>query len=222
MGESRLTARQMRRLRLSYLPPRKRRKAGRFSRDELLDFLRSTGIHSPKKLMELRKEGDPLPSVIRREFGSWRAATREAFGPPSPLRPGVDREYLVRTALMLGIRTFDQYIEARKRDPGVVASIYWVRKNYANAGAGRRKGKARFSLFMCDVTSRRFPETQDAYAKIWRRLGRAPTLEDCRKAGVDIGVLLEKHVFHDKRDLDRHMARLEEVRRRHERQGRGS
>jgi len=187
-----LPARQMRRLRLMWTPKRIRRKCGKFSRDELLDYMRKNNIRSRRKLDVYRKDGDPLPSTYSGEFGSWGAALKAAFGSPI-VKPSLDKEYVVKSALMMGIITYNQYVEARKKNPDILPSIWAVLKMFGS-----------FARFASNVRALSFKETMDAYSRLWRRLGKAPSFTECKRAGINLDIMIIK-VFLTKKSLDSYM-----------------
>lgn len=192
------------RFRRSVSPPKKARETRVFSREELLDYMRRNNIRSPQKLDSFRVDGDPIPNSYKKEFGSWREATVAAFGKPV-VKPAMDKVYMAKCAMSLGIETFDQYRQVRKNNPEILPSVCHIIKEFGS-----------FSEFMVDVKACSFKDTLNAYLVLCRRLGKIPTLDDCARAGIKIDILTYR-VFDDKKELDSWVKCSQKVWRKNER-----
>lgn len=194
-----------RRFRRFVARPRKKRRVEPHSREALLDYMRKNNIRSPRILESFRTEGDPIPHSYRKEFGSWKAATREAFGNPV-VKPELDKIYIAKCALWMKVDNYRKYLDARKRNSDIIPSIYHVIRLFGS-----------FRDFMVVVKGAEFKSALEAYGVLWRKLGKAPTLNDCMRAGVVLEALT-KPVFKTKKALDEWIEVGEEIwRKRHER-----
>lgn len=162
-----------RRFRLFGKIRRRRRARKAFSRDELLEYMRKGGFRSARVMMAKRLDGEPTEWDYRKEFGFWSKAVEAAFG--KQILPTVDSMYLVVTALKFNIRTYEQYMVARKKDPIVFPSVRAVRREFGTFG----------NFFWC-VRAKDFESTMKEYLKLSRRLNRRPTMDECHTAGVAV------------------------------------
>jgi hypothetical protein len=174
--------------------PRRRLPRPRRTRDELLRYLRSTGFDSVRKLDAGRGKGDPTPYDYRREFGSWGEAKELAFG--KKVTPELTLKYVALAIIQFGLWTREKYRMARRNRPDVLPSTYLVEKV---CGSFSRVARVARCMSM--------RETLNAYMALGRRLGRIPSLKDCRRDGLSISEAVE--FFGGKRELDDFIVRLE-------------
>ena len=179
-----------RRVRLARKPRkyvRKPRKA--FNQDELLERLRELGARSWRTFESARIDGDPTVDDYRKEFGSWQNAKDAAFGKDIIKVNQLDHEYICRTIIEFNLWTFRAYKKARARDPDIIPSMHRVLDEWgcwSNVKQLAREYSVK--LVVSD------------YIKLWRRLGKKPSLSDCRDANVRIDEALR--LYKKKRKLD--------------------
>lgn len=154
------------------LKPRRRRR--KFTRQELLDYLKNNDIRSWRILEKKRIDGDPIPNDYRREFGSWRASLDEAFG-KSPVPVEIDVDFVLKSIPYFNAWTYKNYINARKTSPDVLPSIYFVFKNFG-----------KFKNFISFAREKSLEKTLEDYSVLVRKLGRSPTIDECRAAKLRI------------------------------------
>jgi hypothetical protein len=167
------------------------------SRDELVAYLRDNGFKSTRQLLGGRSEGDPNVYDYLKEFKTWNAAKLAAFGPPG-FAPEIDAEYVAKTVIQFGLWTYDKYRKARAKRPDIVPSYYEVRKRWG-----------KFSNLIVYAEKVSMCATLESYRNFKRRLGAVPTMDQCRKEGVDLSVALE--FFGSKKSVDAFVNQLESV-----------
>jgi len=188
------------RLRLDKKPKRyAKEQRGPFDRDTLLRHLRGTGIRSWRKYQSARNHGDPTVYDYRKEFDSWTKACEVAFGKDLVEVKKLDHKYIYETLLTFNIWTLAEYEKKRAKFPDILPSKHrlmaeWTRWSNVKECAKRHSLK----LLL------------DEYIKLGRRLGKKPTLADCREAGLVIDKAIQ--FYKGKKGLDDMVASM----RRHE------
>lgn len=168
--------------------PRRRRGRRRFARDELLDYMRRNNVRSSRELERKRIDGDPITFDYRREFGGWAAAVEEAFGKPA-LPTKVDAMYVLRAVPFFNAWTTRSYLAARRASPDVLPSINFVLKEFRT-----------FKRFVALARCMSLKCVADGYDRLSRKLGRRPTVDECRADGLLLDFALE--FFGGKKGLD--------------------
>lgn len=163
----------------------------KFTREQLLEYLRKNNFTSAGKLDRGRKPDEPSSNDCRKEFGNWENARAAAFG-MRPMDFGPTAEYVTKCVVQFSLWTADLYRAKRKEIPDVVPSLHFALKRWG-----------RFSNLIGAAMKDSFKAEIDAYGRLWRRLGRAPTLEEAR---ID-GVPLDKAIayYNGKHELDKLM-----------------
>ena len=149
------------------------------SRDEMIDYLRRNNVRSIGQLESVRKKGDPKVQDFRKEFGQWSAALRAAFGPPL-MKAEVSVNYLLKCLLQFDIRTWKDYLAARKKDPDIFPSSYAIKKEFRT-----------FKDFRACAYGWSIRDTTYECLKLRRRFDRNPTMEECRNAGLIMDNIIE-------------------------------
>jgi hypothetical protein len=165
----------------------------RMSRDELITYLKENGMRSVGQLLKSRGKDDPIPWDYRREFGSWSKAIEVAWGTPPHDPFAVKRPthaYLVKCCNDLNIWRRDDWLAARRRDPAIVPSIWWVRRLWG-----------RFDNLRWQAEKENFKFMMEGYVRLQMIHGRAPTNDELRRAGIPMEAM--RKVFDDKHDMDR-------------------
>lgn len=185
-----------------YTKPKKKYECGKsFTKEEIVDYLRKNDFRSRDLLEERRKEGDPSAWDCQKVFGSWEKAKEAAFVSPEERVLGpleIDEEYLVNTIIQKSLWTFEEFLEAHRKEPDLVPSTYYIRKYWGT-----------FTNLVGYARARSIEQTMTSYYKLRNRLGRRPTLDDCKDAGIDIKVAVK--LFGGKIELDKFFDYLEEV-----------
>ena len=161
-----------RRIRIG-LPPRQYKTEGRrkFTREQILDYLRNNKFSSARKLRAGRKPGEPSVYDCVKEFGNWENARTAVFG-MKPMDFGYDDEFITKSIVFGKAWTMQAYREMRKKEPETFPSLYKILK--------RRKWRE----FSCLAKQRSLKGTLGEYIKLWRKLGRTPTLEEAKAVGL--------------------------------------
>jgi len=145
-----------------------------FSKEELLAFLKSRMYRTRSALRDGRVAGEPRCYDYEKAFGTWTEAVKEAFDIKEKDK-SKEAEYMIESVIKFKLWTYRKYIAARMYAPDVVRSYYAVRKewgDYANL-----KWAAR-TLSM--------EKLLDDYLKLARRMGRIPSIPECKARGLDM------------------------------------
>jgi hypothetical protein len=185
-------------VKLVYKPRGRYRKEIRpkFTQDELVSFVRERNVRAIRQIEKVRKQGDPTVSDFRRAFKKWRDVLCIAYGWNEPLDVVRDPEYLAKVVIQLGITTVEGYIEAHRKRPDIVPSYRHLIQKW---GGFRRLKEItrRYSLALL----------LNDYLVLKRRLGRHPTLEECKFANVNLEKGLE--FFGKKERIDEFLDSME-------------
>lgn len=168
----------------------------KFTRDELLAYVRSHNFRSVRKLEAGRKPGEPRAYDLIKEFGKWENAKTTAFG--MDINLAADAEYLPKSVLLFNLWTYRAYLAKRKMAPDVIPSMWQVRRKW---GFYRNLVNAAIQISV--------KETMDAYKVLWRRYGRKPTIEEIREAGLYLDSAIK--FYGSRKELDKAMEELEKV-----------
>jgi hypothetical protein len=190
----RMTDEARRRLRIGQKISRKRRPE--FTKDGLLEFLRRSGACSARKLMAVAAEGRPNVYDFIKTFGSWKGAKVEAFG-VGVERPN-DMEYLVKCAIQFDLRTYREYLAARRRNPDVVPSSYFVVKRWGS-----------FSNFFAFVKRKNIGEIMMRYMLLTRKMGRPPSMAETEAEGIILDEPID--FYGSKAEVDKFIVEMEKV-----------
>jgi len=128
-------------------------------------------------------------------FGSWSEALSKAR---YDTEVGFDRHYVVMSVVEFGLWTEKSYISARSKRPDVMPSLYAVKKEFGSWGVVKDLSRA-FSL----------KETMAVYVELRDKLGKKPTMDDCRRIKLDIGMAVK--MFGSKKKFDQFIASMEEI-----------
>jgi hypothetical protein len=175
----------------------KRHPRPRFSREQLVEYLKKRGFKTARQLEAGRAEGEPKVYDYIREFGSWGTARNFVFGHPE-LEPEIDVAYVLKGIVEFGLWTASKYRAARKMRPDVFPSMHRVVKRWGSFGQMTRLA-LRLSM----------KQTLKAYILLWRKLGRTPTLKECKQNGLVIKGLID--FFDGKRAFDEYVAGMEKL-----------
>ncbi len=192
-----MPAEQRRRFRFERRPRRVEHRPD-FKPDYLLAYLKDRGIHSTRQLLRSRVSGEPTVYDFQKAFGSWQAAVDQAFPAESIIgEPPTAPEYFIKVVLEFKITTAVQYRAARRRMPEAVPSFHALECVWGSLG---RLLEA----------ARRYPvkAIMDDYLRLWVKLRRTPTIEECDVAGVNLRRALDQmENFANKAALDAFMGR---------------
>ena len=172
---------------------------GPFDRQMLLECLREAGTRSWRKYQAARNRGDPTVNDLRKEFGAWSEACNAAFGKDPIEVNKLDCEYIYQTILQFNLRTLAAYLEARKIRPDVLPSKHRLLYEWGTWSNVKEHAR-RYSIELL----------LNDYIKLWRRLGKKPTLSDCREERLVMDKALK--FYGGKKKLDEAVASM----RRHE------
>jgi hypothetical protein len=165
------------------------------SQDELLEYFKDKGITTQKSLLEIRRGDDPLPYDYIKAFGSWGKAKEIVFGPKEV--PPLEAEYMVKCIIEFDLWTRPVYEEACRKRPDILPSIYRILKKWG-----------RWSNLTELAYRSSFKKTLDSYLLLKKKLGRTPSVKDCKRAGVKLESV--RTLFGSKTEMDRFLIRVEE------------
>jgi len=173
--------------------PYKRKGRPKRSKEQLVEYLREKGFTTRDGLRSGRGEGDPTDDDYRCEYGSWTEAMKEIWN-----RKPLDRKYVAKSIIEFGLWTREGYERSRERRPDVLPSMYAIRREFGSWGVLKE---------IASVMS--LKKTLQAYMELKRRIGKRPTREDCRIAGIEIGTAIK--MYGGKDGLDRFVESMEEM-----------
>lgn len=176
-------------------PCKSRRGPRKFAKKELSEYLLKTGYRTRDALREGRGPDDPSDEDYRKVYGSWTEAVREIFN----VKEAADKRYIVQSVVEFGLWRRDDYRKARTSRPDIFPSMSVVCKEFGSWSALKEVAAA-FSL----------RKTLQLYITLKERLGRRPTVEDCRREGLVLDSALK--IYGGKRGLDKFVESMEEAR----------
>jgi len=165
------------------------------SEEELLEYFKDNEITSIVSLLKTRQDGDPMPYDYVKAFGSWQKVKNMVYGEPT-LVPVDDPEYMIKCIIEFNLWTRPVYEEARKLRPDILPSLYQILKYW-----GRWS-----NLTQCAYEAS-FKKTLDTYLNFQRRLGRVPSVKDCKKENIKLGSVIS--FFGTKKELDKFLITVE-------------
>lgn len=178
----------------TFAPYKKRGNTRQYTKKELAEYLKRNNYRTRDALRAGRSPDDPNDRDYRNAYGSWTAAVREIFNIKD-----FSRRYIVQSVVEFELWTQRSYRLARKSRPDVFPPVSVVLREFGN-WSGLKQVAAAFSL----------KKTLESYMLIKDGLGRRPSLEDCRRAGLVLDTAIE--MYGGKRGLDRFVDSLESVR----------
>lgn len=161
-----------------------------FSKEELLEYLRKNNFRSAHQLEVGRKPCEPNVYDYRKEFGNWENARSAVFGIRT-MDFGFNAHYLLKTVIEFNLWTVRAYQAKRILEPDIFPSLRQIRKKWGG----------KWSIMVGAAKQLSFKATLDAYKKLWRRLGRKPTMEDASIAGISLESVLR--YYKRKEELDK-------------------
>lgn len=164
------------------------------SKEELDAYIREQGFRSRAQLLKGRTGNDPMPYDYMKVYGSWSNAMNAIWHEE---RNKFDKRYIVKAIVEFGLWARSDYRKARAERPDILPSEYAVEREFGSWGI-MKEIAAGMSL----------RETLVSYIELKQRLGKVPTMEDCRRAGL----ILEKalKLYGGKRGLDKFVQVMEE------------
>lgn len=166
------------------------------SKEELAQYVRENDFHSKGQLLKGRAGNDPLPYDYAKAYGSWTRAMKEIWHDFK--EPEFDRRYVIQSVIEFGLWTRKDYEKVRMARKDVLPSVYVIRREFGGWGI-MKEIAAGFSL----------RTTLIAYVKLKKRLGRKPTLNDCRREGVILETALK--LYGGKKGLDAFVETMEDI-----------
>ena len=167
-------------------------KRQKFSKSELLEYLRSHNFRSLRQLEKGRQIGDPRMQDYLNEFGKWENARANAFGVNIDF--GFNEMFLIKSLVECNAWTADKYREKRRARPDVFPPLYRALEKWGGKWS-TLKGAA---MQYC------FKTTIEAYRKLWVKLGRTPRVSDVQAEGIDLEVAIA--FYGSKEELDKTMS----------------
>lgn len=174
--------------RRTYVCDDKRRK---FTKDELIAYLKRTRFHTKRQIEAGRKPGEPRAYDYVKEFGSWGNIKTDVFGMKDVF--AFNDVSLVKSLIEFKIWTVGAYRQKRKDHPDIFPPLCQALKMWGG----------KWSTIKGIAKQRSLEATMNEYAKFWRKLGRAPTLEEATAEGISLERLIKK--YKTKPELDKIM-----------------
>jgi len=173
-----------------------------YTQQELLQWARERGVSSQRQLLAKRQDGDPNRNSFIRAFGSWSEFKRKLEGkkddPSQPQPPEATAGYILKNIVDFDLWTVRLYMNARKKNPDTIPSMEKVKYHF-----GVWSNACYYaSLMSAEIHVER-------YRQFKREKGRYPTVPECRRDLIDIGLLTQIHG--SKRSLDAHLDQLEQM-----------
>ena len=172
-----------------------------FTRAELIDYVRRNNFRKVSQVFAASGNGNPTLWCFQKNFGTnfWSLVKQEAFSPDSirfKWHDDIDAGYLMKLVLEFGLWTRDKYEKARLAHSDIVPPLNRIREKW---GTFRRM----------KICARRYSIKimLDEYLKLSRRLGRIPSVEDCKQNEVYIDKVIE--FFEGKKYLDMFLQMME-------------
>lgn len=176
-------------------------KSPEFTRAELIDYIRKNNFRKLSQVFAASGNGRPTLWCFQKNFGTsfWSKVKQEAFSPDSirfKWQDDIDAGYLMKLVLEFDLWTRDKYEKARLTHPSIVPPLNRIREKW---GTFRRM----------KICARRYSIKimLDEYLKLSRRLGRIPSVEDCKENGVYIDKAVE--FFKGKKYMDMFLQMME-------------
>jgi len=183
-----MPAEQRRRLRIDVRRHKRYRPAARreYTQEELLEWAKERNIKTTRQLDAVREKGDPTFYIFKQVFGSWNAFKEMAYGreavDPFLHEPPNDAKYIMEVIVQFQLWRQKDYERARQVRPEVVPSISRLRYQF---------GRWSNAVYCAERWSAW--KTLEHYVRLRDKLGRWPTGGECKKAKLDLRMLLEIH-----------------------------
>jgi hypothetical protein len=179
-----------------------RKGAREYTRDELIEYLRCNGFDSSRKLEDGRRDGDPNVYDYRKAFGSWGNAKEVVFGREEEKAPA-DAEYIAKLLVEFGVSSCEQYKSCRKLRPDIFPSFRQLMKQWGS-----------FKNVQNCVKKYSIKEQINEYLVLSRKLGKIPTMYECKEFGVHIRESIDH--FGGKAEMDGYLKELRKMEYRYE------
>jgi len=119
-----------------------------------------------------------------------------AFGPPPSKIGKFDAAYMAKAVIEFDLWTRKAYHSSRMKRPDVLPSLHFVYREWGTFG--------QLTDYARRVSIR---HVLDSYLAFWRRLGKAPTLAECREEGIALETPVK--YFGSKREMDELLSELD-------------
>jgi hypothetical protein len=162
----------------------------KFTKDELISYLKKTGFRTKRLLESGRKPGEPRVYDYVKEFGSWGNIKTDIFGMKDVF--AFNDVSLVKSLIEFKVWTVRVYRQKRKDHPDIFPPLCQALKMWGG----------KWSIIKGIAKQKCYRITLNEYAKLWRKLGRAPTLEETKVAGIPLERLMMKHKTKPELDKD--------------------
>lgn len=163
------------------------------TKQQLEEYLRKKGFKTRAQLRAGRDNEDPTDADYVKAYGSWTKAVDEIWN-----ESACDRNLVVRLIIEFNLWSRRDYMSAYKERPDVLPSFYAVEKEFGSWVIAKEIAGAK-SL----------KKILQSYIQLKNRLGKVPTNEDCRLAGITIDNAVK--FYGGKRALDEFVKDLEEI-----------
>lgn len=165
-----------------------------FSREELLDYLRACPSRTRDGLRAHRKAAEPNDHDYIKEFGSWGEALAEAFGRKEVDEEAEDRA-MVEAFVFHKLWTRKRWLQKRKEYKLGIPNMEPIPSEYAV-----RRSWGCFTNLKWVAVCEDMEQQLNEYLRMTRRMGRRPSVTECKKRGLDISGLIVH--FGSKKKLD--------------------
>jgi hypothetical protein len=161
----------------------------KFTEEDIIKYLVDNDIRSASQLDRERGSYEPSVYDCRKVFGSWQNAKEAAFGGEIIADAPNDAEYILKSIVEFNVWSYRKYMRVRKLRPDIFPSYHQVLNQWGN-----------FSTLIYYAKRYSTKECLESYLRLWRILGKKPTLEDCRRKNISLESAID--IWGDKRSLD--------------------
>ena len=151
------------------------------TKDDVAEYLKEHSVTSTGRLRELRRTDGACPPVqaVVALYGSWADAKRELFPELAKKQTIHTPEQLVELVGRVPIRNWREYQRLRKSNPFLLPPSYLMLHWFGTWNNLKRLACAR-----------QLTNIMNRYIILKRQVGRWPTNQECKDAGVEIDTLL--------------------------------
>jgi hypothetical protein len=136
-----------------------------------------------------------MPYDYVKEYGTWTQAMKTIW---HDIGPVFDRQYIVQAVVTFNLWTRDAYLKKRAERPDILPSVNVVYKEFGS-----------WTIMKEIAAGISLKETLASYLELKKRLGRQPTMDDCRRAGLIMEKAIE--LYGGKKGLDKFVETMEKV-----------
>lgn len=155
-------------------------KKPKYTREELIAYLKENKIKTAKQLSKVRKDMDPHFKDYVKHFGSWLEARTAAWG--IIRKREYTNEEFIKVALEFRINSSQKWIKKRREFPEIIPPHYRILKIWKY-----------WSCFFDTVAEFRDKENIDKYIVLARKLKKIPNFGESEKNDIFLDRVITKY-----------------------------